>query len=232
MSTGKIDSSTVYALFEELKQKIEQLSKDRISDNQTKSNFDTEEIVVLMHEIQTHINQKQFSPEQIKELQKSMAQISAYSLNMFSDNIRGLSTELKAAIIPIEEKVEQLKTPPTAVIRKEHIFTVDFRNSKAAGTIITMALIILFSLGGNIWQLNRNIRLRDNDLKYRYVEMEGKANSRDLLRLETIFYYDRNRDSISVIREEVENYERLVKEHVKEFKRKALKTSTEHTGRK
>ncbi|MEE4285562.1 MAG: hypothetical protein V2I31_05420, partial [Mariniphaga sp.] len=98
MSTGKIDSSTVYALFEELKQKIEQLSKDRISDNQTKSNFDTEEIVVLMHEIQTHINQKQFSPEQIKELQKSMAQISAYSLNMFSDNIRGLSTELKATI--------------------------------------------------------------------------------------------------------------------------------------
>ena len=109
---------------------------------------------------------------------------------------------------------------------------MDFRNSKAAGTIISMALLILFSLGGNIWQLDRNIRLRDNDLKYRYIKMEGKANSRDLLRLETIFSYDRNRDSISVIREQVENYERLVKEHVKEFKRKELKTSTEHIGRK
>ena len=109
---------------------------------------------------------------------------------------------------------------------------MDFRNSKAAITIITMALIILFSLGGNIWQLNKNIRLRGNDLKYRYIKMEGKANSRDLLRLETIFSYDRNRDSISVIREKVETYERLVKEHVKEFKRKALNTNTEHTGRK
>lgn len=231
MGTGKMDASTVYALFEELKQKIERLSINGASVNPN-SNFDTEEIAALMQELRTHLKPKQFSSEQIKELQKSMAQISAFSLNKISDNIRGLSKELKASIIPIKEKVDQLKTPQNTVIRKEHIFTMDFQNSKAAITIISMALIILFSLGGNIWQLDRNIRLRDNDLKYRYIKMEGKANSRDLLRLETIFSYDRNRDSISVIREEVENYERLVKEHVKEFKRKALKTSTEHTGRK
>lgn len=231
MSTGKMDSSTVFALFEELKQKIEQLSINGASVNPN-SNFDTEEITALIHELRNHVNQNQFSPEQIKELQKSMAQISAYSLNKIGDNIRGLSTELKAAIISIEEKVDQLKTPQNTVIGKEHVFTVDFRNSKAAITIITMALLILFSLGGNIWQFDRNIRLRDNDLKYRYIKMEGKASSPDLLRLETIFSYDRNRDSISVIREKVENYERLVKEHVKEFKRKALNTNTEHTGRK
>ena len=41
MGTGKMDSSAVYALFEELKQKIEQLSKGGISDN-TNSAFDTE----------------------------------------------------------------------------------------------------------------------------------------------------------------------------------------------
>jgi hypothetical protein len=232
MGTGKMDASTVYALFEELKQKIEQLGKDGVSDNLTNSTFDTEEIAALMQELRNHLKPKQFSSEQIKELQKSMAQISAYSLNMFSDNIRGLSTELKATIISIEEKVDQLKTPQNTVIRKEHVFILDFRRSKTALTIITMALIILLSWVGNIWQLRKNNQLKDNDLKYRYIKMEGKANSRDLLRLETIFSYDRNRDSISVIREQVENYERLVKEHVKEFKRKELKTSTEHTGRK
>jgi hypothetical protein len=99
---------------------------------------------------------------------------------------------------------------------------VDFRNSKAAITIITMALLILFSLGGNIWQLDRNIRLRDNGLKYRYIKMEGKASSRDLLRLETTFTYDRNRDSISVIREQVENYERLVKEQAEKIEQEKL----------
>lgn len=221
MSTGKMDASTVYALFEELKQKIEQLGINGASVNPN-SNFDTEEIAALVREIRNHLKQKQFSPEQIKELQKSMAQISVYSLNKISDNIRGLSTELKATIISIEEKVDQLKTPQNTVIRKEHIFTVDFRNSKAAITIITMALIILFSWGGNIWQLRKNNQLKDNDLKYRYIKMEGKASSRDLLRLETIFTYDRNRDSISVIREEVENYERLVKEQAEKIEQEKL----------
>jgi hypothetical protein len=216
-----MDASTVYALFEELKQKIEQLSINGASVNPN-SNFDTEEIAALMQELRNHLKPKQFSSEQIKELQKSIAQISAYSLNKISDNIRGLSTELKASIIPIKEKVEQLKTPQNTVIRKEHVFTVDFRNSKAAGTIISMALIILFLLGGNIWQLERNTRLRDNDLKYRYIKMEGNANSRDLLRLETIFSYDRNRDSISVIREQVENYERLVKEQAEKIEQEKL----------
>ena len=225
-----MDASTVYALFEELKQKIEQLGINGASVNPN-SNFDTEEIAVIMQELRNHLKQKQFSPEQIKELQKSMAQISAFSLNKISDNIRRLSTELKATIISIEEKVDQFKTPQNTVIRKEHVFTVDFRNSKAAVTIISMALIILFSLGGNIWQFDRNIRLRDNDLKYRYIKMEGKASSPDLLRLETIFSYDRNRDSISVIREQVEKYESLVKKHVEEFKRKALKTNKENTRR-
>ena len=67
MGTGKMDSSAVYALFEELKQKIEQLSKGGISDS-TNSTFDTEEIVVLMHELRNRVNQKQFSPEQIKRI--------------------------------------------------------------------------------------------------------------------------------------------------------------------
>jgi len=224
MGTGKIDSSTVYALFEELKQKIEQLSKDRISDNQTKSNFDTEEIVVLMHELRNRVNQKQFSLEQIRELQNILAHVAAYSLGKVNDRIGTILTELKTLIVPLNEKVSQLQTPPNAVIRKEHVFIVDFRRSKTAITIISMALIILLSWGGNIWQLRKNNQLKDNDLKYRYIKMEGKASSRDLLRLETIFSYDRNRDSISVIRVQVENYERLVKEQAEEIERKRLKT--------
>jgi hypothetical protein len=42
------------------------------------------------------------------------------------------------------------------------------------------------------------------DLKYQYIKMEGKASSRNLLRLETIFTFARKSDSISVIREQVE----------------------------
>jgi len=222
MGTGKMDSSTVYTLFEELKQKIEQLSKGGISDNQTNSNFDTEEIVVLINEILTRVNQKQFSPEQIKELQNILAQVAGYSLGKVNDKIGTILTELKTIMAPINEKVRQLQTPTNIIIRKEHVFILDFRRSKTAITIITMALVILVSWSGNIWQLRNNNQLKDNDLKYRYIKMKGNAGSQDLLRLETIFTYNRNRDSISVIREQVESNERLVREHAEEIERKKL----------
>ena len=227
MGTGKMDSSAVYALFEELKQKIEQLSKGGISDNQAKSNFDIEEIVVLINEIHTRVNQKQFSPEQIKELQNILAQVAGYSLGKVNDKIGTILAELKTIIVPLNEKVGQLQTPPNMVIRKEHVFIVDFRRSKTAITIITMALVILLSWGGNVWQLRNNNQLKDNDLKYRYIKMKGKAGSQDLFRLETTFTYDRNRDSISVIREQVETYEGLVKKQVEEIEQGLLHSENE-----
>jgi len=220
MGTGKMDSSAVYAMFEELKQKIEQLSRGGISDNQAMSNLDTEEIVVLMNELRNGVSLNQFSPEQIKELQNILAQVAGYSLGKVNDNIRTILTELKTIIIPLNEKVGQLQAPPNMVIRKEHVFIVDFRRSKTAITIITVALVILFSLSGNIWQLRNNIQARDNNLKYRYIKMEGKASSKDLLRLETIFTNDR--DSISVIRDMVESYEQLMKKQVEKIEQRSL----------
>ena len=227
MGTGKMDSSAVYALFEELRQNIGQLGKGEISDNQSNSNFDADEIVVLMHEIHNRINQKQFSLEQIKELQNILAQVAGYSLGKVNDNIRTILTELKTIIVPLNEKVGQLQTPPSMVIRKEHVFIVDFRRSKTAITIITMALVILLSWCGNIWQLKNNNQLKDNDLKYRYIKMEGKASSQDLIRLEAIFSYNRNKDSISVIREQVKTYDRLVKERAEEIEQGLLNSENE-----
>ncbi len=219
-----MDSSAVYALFEELKQKIEQLGKDEISDN-LNSNFDSQEIAILVREIRTRINQRQFSPEQIRELQNIQAQVAAYSLGKVNDNIRKILTELKTIIVPLHEKVGHLQTPSNMIIRKEHVFIVDFRRSKTAITIITMALVILLSWGGNVWQLKNNNQLKDNDLKYRYIKMGGKANYQALLRLETIFTYDRNRDGISVIREQVATYEQLVKEQAKKIEQARFKKS-------
>ena len=42
MGSSKMDSSAVYTLFEELKQKIDELSKKSIQDNQTNSTSDSE----------------------------------------------------------------------------------------------------------------------------------------------------------------------------------------------
>jgi hypothetical protein len=93
---------------------------------------------------------------------------------------------------------------------------------KAAITMIAMGLIILFSATGNVWQSTRYSQLKDNDLKYRYINMQGEANPENLLKLETVFTYNRNKDSITVIRKWVETYEHLVKEQAEKIERARL----------
>jgi len=220
MGTSKMDSSAVYALFEELKQKIDELGKKSIPDNQADSTSDPQELISLIEALQIQIKQpQQFSPDQIKVLQTNLAQYSAYSLGKVNDSLRKVITELKTEITPIDEKVNLLKFPQNTVIRKEHVFSVDFRNSKAALTIVSMALLILLSFGGNIWQFNRNRQLMDNDLKYRFIKMQTEINQKRLLGLETIFSYNRNKDSITMIRMRVETHERLVKELAEKIER-------------
>ncbi|BBE17989.1 hypothetical protein AQPE_2148 [Aquipluma nitroreducens] len=219
MGTSKMDSSAVYTLFEELKQKIDELSKKSIPDNQANSTFDTEELISLIEDLQIRINQQQFTPEQIKNL----GQISAYSVNKVSENLNKGFTEIKAVITPIDEKVSLLRFPQNIAIRNDHFFSVDFRNSKAAITMISMALIILLSFGGNIWQLNRNSQLKDNDLKYRYIKSTNGIDPENLYKLEDIFQYNRDKKLIKEIRGNVEEYERNVKEVAEKIERERLK---------
>jgi Oligoendopeptidase F len=216
-----MDSSAVYTLFEELKQKIEELDKNATPDDQTDSTVNSEELISLIEELKVKLNQPQFSKRQIENL----GQIAANSINMINANFSKAFSELKSAITPIDEKINQIKSQQNVVIRKEHVFSIDFRNSKAALTMITMGIIILLSFGGNIWQWNRNSELKNNDLKYRYIKILGKATSKDLLRLETIFNYDQNKDSIYVIGEQIKTYERLVKEQVEKIERVRLSNS-------
>jgi hypothetical protein len=221
MGTSKMDSSAVYTLFEELKQKIDELSKKSIPDNQANSTFDPEELISLIEDLQNRINQQQFTPEQIK----SLGQISAYSVNKVNENLNKVFTEIKAVITPIDEKFNFLKSPQNMVIQNDHNFRVDFQNSKAAITMISMALIILLSSGGNIWQLNRNIQLKDNDLKYRYIKSTNGINPENLYKLEDIFQYNRDKKLIKEIRGNVEEYERKIRETAENIEHEKLRNS-------
>jgi hypothetical protein len=219
MSIDKMDSSAVYALFEELKQKIVELGNKQTQSVQPESAIDSTEITVLTEQLQNLINQKQFTPEQIKELQENMAEFAGCAVGKAFEKSDKDFAAISELIKQIDEKLALVNVPANFVIRKEHAFSIDFKNSKAAITMISMGLVILLSLGGNIWQANRNSQLKDNDLKYRYIKMQGAANLESLYGLENIFTYNRDSDSISVIRKRVETYERLVKEQVEKIER-------------
>ncbi len=224
MGSSKMDSSAVYTLFEELKQKIDELSKKSIPDNQANSTSDPQELISLIEDLQIRINQQQFTPEQIK----SLGQISAYSVNKVNENLNKVFTEIKAVITPIDKKFNLLKSPQNMVIQNDHNFRVDFQNSKAAITMISMALIILLSSGGNIWQLNMNSQLKNNDLKYRYIKSTNGINPANLNMLEDVFYYQRDKKLIREIRQKVEEYEREVQKAAEEIESKRLKTKNKN----
>lgn len=223
MGNSKMDSSAVYTLFEELKQKIDALGKRATPINQANSTSDPKELISLIEDLQIQINQQQFTPEQIRVLQAILGQISAYLLGKVNDSLRTVITELKATITPIEEKINLLKSPQNMVIRKEHVFIVDFRNSKAAITIITLALLILVSFGGNIWQFNRNSQLKDNDLKYRYIKSANGISPENLYKLEDIFHYNRNKKLIQEIHRKVGEYEREVQKTIQKIENERFK---------
>ncbi|MCD8103113.1 MAG: hypothetical protein LUE26_11200 [Alistipes sp.] len=123
-------------------------------------------------------------------------------------------SDLKPVFDAIEGKLDRLPAgPQQSTVRHDHTYTVDFKSSKATITIISLAVGLLFSAGINIHQANRNSDLRDSDVKYRYVKMNGEASAEDVYRLESIFGFDRNNDSVKIIRRQVENYERLLKEY-------------------
>lgn len=213
MGSSKMDSLAVYALFEELKQKIEELDNITTSDGQAGSTEYSDEILALIEELKVQANQQRFSPEQIKNL----GQIATYSINKVNENFGKAFVELKSAIKSIDEKINQIKSQQNVVIRKEHVFSIDFRNSRAALTMSSMVLIILLSLSGNLWQLDRNSQLKDNDLKYRYIKSNSGINYENLNKLEDIFDYHRDEKFIKGIREKVEKYERKIKEQAEQI---------------
>jgi len=211
MATDKMNSSAVYELFEELKQKIVELEKKTPLEAQADKASHAEKIETLVEELRTFSAQRQFTPEQINELQQNMTQVAAYSLGKTNNKLDQLFAGLSALIDPINKKIDLVNLPEHFVIRKEHAysFKLDFKNSPTAITIIVMGLAIFFSLAGNVWQFRLNSRLKNSDLKYRYIQMKGEINHEALLKLDTTFTYKPNKDSIAVIRKQVETYERL-----------------------
>lgn len=171
---------------------------------------DNETIQQIATAVKEISERKLFTEEQIDSLNRIINAVGHY----FHKGSDERHIELKGLIDIITNKLDEYQAAPQkTVTRREHYFTVDFRNSKAALTMTIMALVIVISSGFNIHQASRNSDLRDNDIKYRYIKMQGEASAADIYRLESIFEYDRNADSMKIIRRQIEDFERLVKEY-------------------
>ncbi|MBB6275347.1 hypothetical protein [Porphyromonas circumdentaria] len=224
MNTDRMDTSAVYALFEELKQSLTEIAsflKGR-SEQQT---IDLSRIEELFERMNTLSKQEVFSPEQIRVLEEILTKSVVAGLETVFEKLDGWNSEKRETLQAIEAKIDEIGKESRTVIRKEHILSLDFKNSKTVITLCSMGLVLLFSLVGNFRQMRQNGQLSDNDLKYRYIKMYGEVNQEKLMNLETLFTYQRDEQQIALIREEVETYERLVKEQAEKTEQARLNTS-------
>ena len=160
MSANQMDSSAVYTMFEEIKEKL-----NKQSERQTPAQSPTESII---------------RQEDI--------------------------TEVREMTATLKEVTKTVKLPQKHI----HKHTIDLMSNK----VLTVLAVVMTALVISLW-IVRNQRdtiqqFRDNDLKYRYIQMKGQASPEDMLMLRNVFEFNRNADSIRAIRQRVERYEQLI----------------------
>ena len=123
-------------------------------------------------------------------------------------------TAVNAVAERLENVIEEVRKPVKT--EHQHRHTIDIGSSKVFISLVVMALTIL-GLSYVVGEQRRSIsQYKDNDLKYRYIKMQGQTNEENLFRLERQFRYG---DSIKIVRKQVERYEELVMEQAERMER-------------
>jgi hypothetical protein len=131
-----------------------------------------------------------------------------------------LDTEDTAVIERMTRSLDEVREKLDRPLRHHH--TLDFMSNKALIVLVTAIAALFVSLWIIHNQRQTIVRSRDNDLKYRYIQMRGEATPADILRLSEVFDFNRNTDSIRAIRRRVERYERLVTEQAEKVEQARL----------
>ena len=173
MSYDKMDSSAVYAMFEEIK---EDLNKRPVQQS-TPAQTTTEPAIRC---------------EDMAEMQEMTA--------------------------TLKEVVEAVRLPQ----KHTHKHTIDLMSNKVLIILTTVMVALVVSLWVVRNQRGTIEQFRDNDLKYRYIQMKGQAVPEDILMLREVFDFNRNADSIKIIRQRVERYERLIQQQAESEARARL----------
>ncbi|MDR2407130.1 MAG: hypothetical protein LBE13_03330, partial [Bacteroidales bacterium] len=98
----------------------------------------------------------------------------------------------------------------------EHHHKIGIASNWVFLSLVGMGLMILglsYFIGSQRQTINQH---KDNDLKYRYIKMQGHTDEEGLYRLEQQFKYD---DRIKIIRKHVERYEELVQKHAERLEK-------------
>lgn len=184
MSTQKnetMDASTVYTMFEEIKELL------------------------------------------AKQLTAMLEMKSTSGIEPSATSTPALGSEDGKKIETLTDKLDTVSEQLARPLRHHH--TLDFMGNRALIALVVATTAFLVSLWVIDHQRRTIAQFRDNDLKYRYIQMRGEASPADILQLSNVFDFNRNPDSIKIIRRQVEQYEKLVQQQAENEARARLNAS-------
>ena len=114
----------------------------------------------------------------------------------------------------LENVIETVHEPTQ--VEHQHRHTIDMGSNWFFFSWVVLVIIIFGLFWGIANQRQTISQYKENDLKYRYIKMQGTTDEESLYRLEQQFKYG---DSIKIIRKQVEKYEELVKEQAEKTER-------------
>ncbi|KAA6318285.1 hypothetical protein EZS27_031687 [termite gut metagenome] len=153
--------------------------------------IDTSAVYTLFEELKESLKQRNEKPIE-------PAQVDMTAINAMTERFKDLIEEVRK---------------PTKV---NHHHVISIGSNKVFFSLVGMCIVILI-LSFTIYNQRETIsQYKENDLKYRYIKMQGQATKNNIYRLERLFEY---RDSVGIICKQVEKYEQLVKEQAERIER-------------
>ena len=98
--------------------------------------------------------------------------------------------------------------------------------------MVSLGVALLSSISYNIYQFTANNRLNDNDIKFRYIKAFGEITPENLLKLETIFEYEPDKQKQRSICQMVEEHEQRVEQRARDLEQARLKEAQAEQLRK
>lgn len=117
----------------------------------------------------------------------------------------------------LQETIEEVRKP----VKTECHHTFSIASNKIFFSVIGISIALLVCMFTIYYQRGEIATYKDNDLKYRYIKMQGATTPENIADLENLF--ENRRDSVKIVCKQVELYEKVVLEEAKRLEQARLK---------
>lgn len=198
-----MDNNEVYALFEDIRNGLKGIN-DRLENTPKVSNSQSGEQTSAMDLVPIKDLFDSSAKEHQQQTKAMLTKFGEAEVNA-SNRILHLLRDLKEMFVRSSE--ERTDEPQEHIHR--HCF--DIRSSKVFSLLVGMGVVCSLSVWGNIelWQSKR--QYADDALKFRVIRSWGGCNAKNILWLNDVFDIRRNENTIELLRQEADGYDRDLK---------------------